>query len=269
MSSSANDAREGSLSAVLLPRGVTPSRTVLLTTGCLLAANSGFLNGLALSGVLVNKKQAVAAMTGSWTTAGVVLGQRGSQWLSCETDECWTPVCLIASYLAGAVMNGAFFPSGELEWENDIMYAPVSLIGCFCCVTLASLTRDTATPRQFGMLLAVCHGLQNSWSSMLLPGNVLRTTHYTGMTSDMGTFMGQIIGGNSTNVWKLHIFLVLCFSFVVGAALSVYALAEIGENCLLVSAVLYLALYLYVVLSGISEANTLEYERTTLKFKES
>ena len=55
--------------------------------------------------------------------------------------------------------------------------------------------------------------------------NLCRTSHFTGISSDMGTFLGQILRGNMANLFKLKVFAGLATSFWLGGYLS-YALSK-------------------------------------------
>ena len=102
----------------------------------------------------------------------------------------------------------------------------------------------------FWSFLALACGLQNSWTSMLLQGNILRTAHFSGITSDMGTFVGQILAGNTQNAWKLKIFAALAVCFWTGGYLSVFAAKLWDTSTLWVSVALYLGLWTYFFISN-------------------
>ena len=73
-----------------------------------------------------------------------------------------------------------------------------------------------------------------------MSSNLCRTSHVTGISSDMGTFMGQILRGNKANVYKLKVFAGLATSFWLGGYLS-YALSRAhGSSTLYLSAAVYL-----------------------------
>jgi uncharacterized membrane protein YoaK (UPF0700 family) len=226
-----------------------PSRRALLFIGCLLAANSGFLNGLALSGALIKgQNQAVAAVTGAYTTSALA----AQRWRP-DDQIMKTQFSVIASYLGGSCINGLLNPLG-INWEapqTSMLVAAGLMLGSFALIPKA-LEGTLVSKLQVWCCWALAIGVQNSWTSMLLAGNVLRTAHFSGITSDMGTILGQLLRGGQQNAWKLPIFAVLAASFWVGGLWSVPAAREFDRNCLLVSVVIYLALpsYLYFFTSS-------------------
>eukprot|EP00584_Thalassiosira_punctigera_P025793 CAMPEP_0172557358 /NCGR_PEP_ID=MMETSP1067-20121228/72806_1 /TAXON_ID=265564 ORGANISM="Thalassiosira punctigera, Strain Tpunct2005C2" /NCGR_SAMPLE_ID=MMETSP1067 /ASSEMBLY_ACC=CAM_ASM_000444 /LENGTH=311 /DNA_ID=CAMNT_0013346419 /DNA_START=81 /DNA_END=1016 /DNA_ORIENTATION=- len=222
------------------------SQTVLVRVGCVLAANSGFINGLALGGKLVASKQAVAAVTGAWTTSAVAASTKSYPIMT-------TQMSVMASYFGGSMINGLLNPTAEVDWDSPKAKAPASALLVSAAFVLAayeylsrSANADSASPLLVWCLLAIANGVQNSWTSMLIGGNVLRTAHFSGITSDMGSFVGQMLGGGNKNAWKLPIFAALAGSFWSGGALSVFCAEKWGGvNCLAVSVGVYLALYAF------------------------
>lgn len=215
--------------------GGPPSRSTLIAIGCLLAANSGFMNGLALSGSVLGKGQAVAAVTGAWTSSAFSASARKTQ------------LQMILSYLSGSAINGVMNPNG-VDWSsapNALLVAAGLVVGSYYLMGQSNGSHLT-----IWSLLALANGLQNSWTSSLLAGNVLRTAHFSGITSDMGTFIGQIIRGNSSNAWKLRIFAALAASFWTGGYLSTSAAKEFGREAFLGNVGLYVALYAYLSMNG-------------------
>lgn len=217
--------------------GACPSQNALVIIGCLLAANSGFLNGLTLSGLKAGQNQAVAAVTGAWTTSAIGLA-------SGESSVFLFQLRIIGCYFGGSCLNGLLNPNG-VEWSKKpkALLLLASLVSCGACLY-------TASAQSFFALLAATNGLQNSWTSMLINGNVLRTAHFSGCTSDMGTFLGQLIRGNVQNLWKLKIFARLIASFWIGGLLSVVCANKFTQFSILGSVGLYLGLFTYLTTRG-------------------
>jgi uncharacterized membrane protein YoaK (UPF0700 family) len=205
-----------------------PSQNSLINLGCILAANSGFINGLALSGLLASRPQAVAAVTGAYTTAALASG----------TGKLFKlPFQLIVAYMAGSGLNGVMNPRG-IDWSKK----PTALLLAGVLVLVGAL--DYIATDRFFILLTMAMGLQNSWTSMLLPGNVLRTAHISGMTSDMGTILGQSFKGNTENMWKFKVWFKLAASFFTGGYFSVLAATKYTEVSFLGPVALYFGLFL-------------------------
>jgi len=81
---------------------------------------------------------------------------------------------------------------------------------------------------------------------MLISGDVLRTGHLSGITSDIGTFLGQVLRGNTENAWKLKVCTTLAASFWTGGLFSVVAAKKWTEFSFLASVGLYLVLWSFL-----------------------
>jgi hypothetical protein len=110
---------------------------------------------------------------------------------------------------------------------------------CSALVALSSniATSGGATLSVFA-LAAMANGIQNSITSVAT-GNLVRSAHYSGMTSDMGTFLGQMLRGNTANFFRFKVCLSLAAAFWTGGALSVFVTKAFGTSSLLFSAILY------------------------------
>ncbi|CAB9532011.1 membrAne [Seminavis robusta] len=75
---------------------------------------------------------------------------------------------------------------------------------------------------------------------MLISGNLLRSAHFSGMTSDMGTVLGQYLRGNTESAWKLPAWMALVSSFTLGGYVSVKAVSAVGRTALMLPVSLYL-----------------------------
>jgi hypothetical protein len=67
----------------------------------------------------------------------------------------------------------------------------------------------------------MANGVQNGMSS-LYSANLLRTTHLTGTTTDIGLLIGASLRGNRVNEWKLWILIGLAVSFWTGSLVGFY-----------------------------------------------
>jgi len=212
-------------------RGGGCSPHSMLYMGCLLAANSGFLNGLTLAGKL-GPSQATAALTGAWTNLGV-------------TRNPWQ-LQVIACYAGGSAINGLCNPEGTTKSELPILVAGAAVLGAWYLHQGSGATPN----KTIYMLLLAANGIQNSWTSNLLSGNLLRTAHFSGITSDIGSFIGQSIMGGRQNLWKVQIFLPLAVCFALGGYLAAnVAHPQFGVASLAVSGAIYATVALFWMLN--------------------
>jgi hypothetical protein len=223
-----------------IPRGGNVSSPPLVTSkgaavvmGLLLAFNSGFINGCCLSGVVADgSKQAVAAVTASWTNSAMGLASGNVaqfQFLS----------KVILSFISGSAISGFLNPrptpflfDGSSQYSSSLFVAAGLL-----CLAAAQLN-DADSVKMGFYLAAMANGIQNSVTSTLTQ-NLCRSSHFTGISSDMGTFMGQILRGNQENLFKLQVFLGLSACFWMGGYVSFEASKQYASSCLFWSAGLY------------------------------
>ena len=189
----------------------------------LLALNTGFLNGICLAGYVASKKQGVSAVTGAWTNSGVgaatalIGGVAASSGKTIFKEQS----SILASYIAGSGIYGLLNPTPQL-WTLVRSSAGLACLASSACLVLASkLTTSKKGPLACFCLAAMASGIQNSLTSSH-SGNLLRTTHYSGMSSDVGTLGGQLLRGNTANAFKFKAFVSLCAAFWVGGFAAVY-----------------------------------------------
>lgn len=235
--------------APFAPRGggpkasTTSSKVVSIGTktavlcGCALAFNSGFVNGACLSGILSSDgtKQAAAAVTGAWTNSalGVASGNYGQAKFNAK--------CL-GSYFSGSLVASLINPNPvPFEVGGADKISPAFLIGSLLMYASSSVAKKSGgSDKSFIYLAAVACGIQNSITSVLTQ-NLVRSAHFSGITSDIGTFLGQILRGNKQNAEKLRVFTLLAASFWIGGLVSFSATTMYASSSLLFSSALFLA----------------------------
>ncbi len=99
---------------------------------------------------------------------------------------------------------------------------------------------------------AMANGLQNGMTSTY-SANLIRTSHLTGTSTDIGLIAGQMLRGNKKNYWKFKVLVGLAASFWLGGLISFYSAQRFLTQSLWFSAALYLLVGMthcfYVVLS--------------------
>lgn len=96
------------------------------------------------------------------------------------------------------------------------------------------------TVREF-YFTAIGNGIMNGISSMYT-ANLIRTTHLTGTTTDIGLFIGQFLRGNRSNLWKLYILAGLATSFWTGSLTGYEASKFKGSHALIMNAAFFFAM---------------------------
>ena len=236
-------ARGGGAAAATSASPSTSGNTISISTkaavlcGCALAFNNGFINGACLSGILSsdNTKQAAAAVTGAWTNSalGVASGNYNQALFNAK--------CL-GSYFSGSLVASLINPFPiPFEIGGSDKVSPAFLIASLLLYASSSVAKKSGgADVSFIYLAAVACGITNSITSVLTQ-NLVRSAHFSGITSDIGTFLGQVLRGNKQNLEKLRVFVLLAASFWLGGLVSFSATTKYASSTLLLSSVLFLA----------------------------
>jgi len=161
--------------------------------------------------------------------------------------------------LAGACISSLMNPH-PVAFELSPRYGPTFLVA-FLFTAVGAYMGCKSFRSEF-YFTAIGNGIMNGISSMY-SANLLRTTHLTGTTTDIGLFIGQIVRGNCTNVWKLYILGGLAFSFWCGSLLGYYASSMFGRYSLVVNACFFFLVGIAIILYFIKEHNFTVWEAFT------
>jgi len=207
----------------------------VILAGMLLSFNSGYINGCCMSGALAKgaPEQSVAGFTGAYTNAGLEAA-RGA-----DTDFRFH-VQMILSFIAGATITGIMDPKAK---PNEIgpQYGPTFLLGALLLASASVIAEEHPTSKAYYYLAAAANGLQNGMSSTY-SANLIRSTHLTGTSTDIGIILGQVIRGERQNLWKLFVLVGLAASFFLGSFTSYFAVQEWAEWSLIFNAALFTAI---------------------------
>jgi len=226
------------------PKLMTLSTKAAVGMGMALAFNAGAVNAVSLSGLIDGTKMGTAAVTGAWTNSAIgaasaVQGGASAQFLF--NTKC------IASYICGAIISGIVIPEPK-AFEVDVKKTiPLFAIGSALLATSATLAKAT-NAKFFYFALLAC-GLQNSFTSTLT-ANLCRTSHFTGISSDMGTFIGQILRGNKSQAGRLKNIALIAASFWTGGFLSFGWTQKFGYKVLFGAAAVHAAFAAWVGLKS-------------------
>ena len=230
-------ARPNKKSNPIVPQGGSDGSTSLkfaVTSGILLAFNSGFVNGCCLSGGVSpdGTKQAVAAVTGAWTTSAVSLASGNSGQFKMQLN-------MILSYILGSAVSGFTNPRPS-TFQISPTYGPLFFLGSALLTGASHMAKNAEKfpANSYFYMAAIANGMQNSLTSTHT-ANLCRTAHFSGISSDIGTFLGQVIRGNYQNLTKLKVFCSLGLAFFLGGYVSFYATDKFASSSLLFSAFLY------------------------------
>lgn len=186
-----------------------------------LASVAGMVNSV---GFLAFGHQAITHLTGTTTLFGVAVAE-GQTRLVIEL------LAFVGSFLAGAVFSGALIGDSTLRLGRR--YGIALMIEASLLVLAIPLLREHSTAG-ICVATAAC-GLQNAMASTY-SGAVLRTTHVSGIFTDLGIFLGQRLRGLGHDARRRNLYLLIVLGFTLGAVIGASGFARLRENVLLLPA---------------------------------
>lgn len=169
--------------------------------GFFLALNAGFVNAVGLLGF---EHQAVSHLTGTSTFLSLSLANR-------EMQEALHLLLVMLSFVVGAAYSGVVIGNTALKLGRRYS---VALLTESLLLYAAMLYLNQGS--SLGQLLAsAACGLQNAMTSTY-SGAVVRTTHVSGLFTDLGVALGLRFRGYKADGRKIVLYLTLIAGFVTG-----------------------------------------------------
>lgn len=171
----------------------------------LLAFMAGMMN---VVGFLSFEPQAITHMTGTTSLLAVAVVQR-------DAAMAWHWLAIIAAFVFGAMLSGLLLRHSALRLGRR--YGVALVIEALLLVVAAQLlTRHNAA----GIYLTgIACGLQNAMATTY-SGTVLRTSHLTGMFTDLGIALGHVLRGSGYDRRRLQLCLIVISAFFAGGIAS-------------------------------------------------
>ncbi|WP_018986343.1 YoaK family protein [Methylophilus methylotrophus] len=189
--------------------------------GFLLAMNAGFVNAV---GVLGFRHQAVSHLTGISTYFSIEL----------VNQDAWQVLHLlwvILFFVLGAILSGVLIGNEALRIGRRYHVALWLEAGL-----LAASVWLLSHGWQSGQWLAsAACGLQNAMTSTF-SGAVVRTTHVSGLFTDIGIALGLRLRGQAVDRRRLLLYTLLIAGFICGGVLGVWGYLHWHFNALLLPA---------------------------------
>ena len=187
----------------------------------ILSLVAGLINSIGLLGF---KHQSISHLSGTATLLGT--GIIGS-----NISDVFHLVLILFSFLIGSAISGYFLRSGSLKLGRNYS-GLLFLEAIFLFASIYFLTKDSLSGHYLAS--AAC-GLQNALATTY-SGAVIRTTHVTGIFTDLGIMLGSKIRGEAFDKRKGLLFLLIIFGFISGGTLGAYLLSLFMFNALLIPA---------------------------------
>lgn len=190
----------------------------ILLGGALLAGGAGCIN---VVGFLGAQHQAISHMSGTVSNLGLELA-RGDRFGARHAGV------TLASFFAGCVLSGVIIRRSTLRAGRRY---GVALMGEAILLVLAAyfLRHDAITG---DYLAAMACGLQNAMATSY-SGAIIRTTHMTGIVTDLGIALGLLARGEPIDRRRSGLYLLLLFAFFTGGLVGAAGFARFGNDTLL------------------------------------
>ncbi|MGD8172053.1 YoaK family protein [Vibrio sp. TRT 21S02] len=192
----------------------------------LLASLAGIVNAIGLLGF---QHQAVSHISGTVTLLGTSLETLDGRTLHL--------FMIVFSFMLGAVLSGTFIESTALKLGRRYGVALCIEGGLLYIAYL--LLKDNSLYGQY-FASAAC-GLQNAMLTTF-SGAVVRTTHLTGIVTDLGLMIGARLRGQPFDYRKAKLFLFIFLGFLSGGVLGAKLFAAYSLGALLLPVFLSLAI---------------------------
>lgn len=207
----------------------------------ILALIAGCVNAIGLLGF---EHQSISHLSGTATLLGTGL-------VNTSASTAFHLLLILLSFFMGASLSGFLLHGSALKlgrhYDTALLIEALLLLG-----SIFLLTQNLS----YGHFLAsAACGLQNALATTY-SGAVVRTTHITGIFTDLGIMLGEKLRGEAFDKRKAILFLLIISGFIAGGVLGAllfnmlrfYALAVPAGICLVLS--LWYRIYSHRVLKS-------------------
>lgn len=195
----------------------------------MLAVNAGMINVLGLITVI---HQSISHMTGNASLLAQAL-------IHHQFDIVIYLFLILLSYVLGSSYSG--FILGNSHFQLGRRYGiPLSLVGIFiflCWIFIPSY------PKYALLWASAAMGIQNAMVSHY-KGTIIRTTHLSGVLTDLGLALGYLFRGLATEKRRVILHLLILFGFIIGGMIASIVHPYLQLNAFLIPAGLSLILSL-------------------------
>jgi uncharacterized membrane protein YoaK (UPF0700 family) len=169
--------------------------------GLLLTFIAGSVNAIGLLGF---QHEAVSHLTGSASLLAMQIAR-------VDVASSFHLLLVILSFLIGAMFSGFLIGNTALELGRRYSAALIAEASMLL-IAMYLLMQGNSSGHFFAS--AAC-GLQNAMTSSY-SGAVVRTTHITGLFTDIGTMLGTMLRGETADRRRLTLYLILICGFILG-----------------------------------------------------
>ncbi|WP_167884159.1 YoaK family protein [Leptospira idonii] len=186
-------------------------KLIFIANSILLITVAGLINSIVILGV---HGSAVAHSTGNASSFAIELS---------HGNFSYHLVFLISSFLIGAFVSGGLIGSSKYKKENKyglllIVESMILLLGDFLYFNDVEIG---------AYAFSFACGLQNALV-MTFRGSIIRTTHLTGIITDLGSFLGQKARGVPVEFWRIYMNFFQIVGFLIGSFFGAFFFLEYG-----------------------------------------
>jgi len=209
----------------------------VLFAACLIALNSGFVNGVCVSGLLIKvagttrdpKSHMVAGFAGSYTNTAIALA--GTEW-----DRYTYNLFILLSYMFGSFLAAMICPHAK-PFVIEPKYGPTFWLGGTFLLAASLLAAYDYNSRYIFYLVVASNGIQNGIAS-IYSANLIRCT-LSGATTDIAIVLAQMINGNYKGTAKGSVLGLICFFFWFGGIIGYYGVNAFESYTLIINAIIF------------------------------
>lgn len=187
----------------------------------ILALVAGFINSIGLLGF---NHQSISHLSGTATIIGTGM-------ITSSLIDIFHLFMILFSFVVGAAISGYSLRSGALRLGRHYSLL-LSLESIFLLGSVYFLTNDSL----YGHYLAsAACGLQNALVTTF-SGAIIRTTHVTGIFTDLGIMIGAKLRGEQFDKRKALLFVLIITGFILGGTIGAVAFGLLKFKALFIPA---------------------------------
>lgn len=191
--------------------------------GLALTITAGVINAVGFVGI---HHQALSHLSGTVTVLGMELG-RGNYGVALHA------LAILAAFFVGCLVSGALISQARLRLGRR--YGVALSLESTALFLAVYFLRHGANAGDY--LAAMACGLQNAMVSSY-SGSTMRTTHMTGMVTDLGIACGHFLRGATVDWFRFRLYGVLLLGFFAGGMIGALGYGRYGYDTLLFPAAL-------------------------------
>lgn len=191
--------------------------------GFTLAMMGGCINTV---GLLSAQRRAVSHMSGTVSNIGIELASH-------EYALARTAVLIVVFFFLGCVLSGLIIRQSTLKAGRR--YGGALVCEAFLLFMAAYLIGHGSERGLY--IAAMACGLQNAMATSY-SGAVIRTTHMTGVVTDLGIAIGLTARGLKADWRRMRLYLILLTGFLLGGTFGAWGFRDLGANTLFFPAAL-------------------------------